>query len=36
MFPPGRVDDAGARALGFTPRGIAEGLARTAAWISSL
>jgi dihydroflavonol-4-reductase len=36
MFPPVRVDDAGARALGFTPRGIAEGLARTAAWISSL
>jgi dihydroflavonol-4-reductase len=32
-FPPVRVDDAGARALGFTPSGVDEGLARTAAWL---
>ncbi|MGQ0576462.1 MAG: NAD-dependent epimerase/dehydratase family protein [Pseudonocardia sp.] len=31
-FPPVRVDDRGARALGFTPCGVDEGLARTAAW----
>lgn len=31
-FPPVRVDDAGARALGFAPRGVDEGLALTAAW----
>ncbi len=35
MFPPVRVRDAGARGLGFAPCGIADGLARTAAWISS-
>jgi dihydroflavonol-4-reductase len=33
-FPPVRVDDAGARALGFTPSGVEEGLARTAAWLT--
>ena len=33
-FPPVRVDDAGARAMGFAPSGVDEGLARTAAWIS--
>jgi dihydroflavonol-4-reductase len=32
QFPPVRVDDAGARALGFRPCGISEGIARTAAW----
>jgi dihydroflavonol-4-reductase len=32
-FPPVRVDDAGARALGFAPTGVEEGLAATAAWI---
>jgi dihydroflavonol-4-reductase len=31
---PVRVDDAGARALGFAPMGLADGLARTAAWLS--
>jgi dihydroflavonol-4-reductase len=31
-FPPVRIDDAGARALGFRPCGVAEGIARTAAW----
>lgn len=31
-FPAVRVDDRGARALGFAPRGIDEGLALTAAW----
>lgn len=31
-FPPVHVDDAGARGLGFAPRGIAEGIALTAAW----
>lgn len=31
---PVRVDDAGARALGFAPIGLADGLARTAAWLS--
>lgn len=35
-FPPVRVDDAQARALGFTPRGVDEGLVATAAWISAL
>lgn len=29
-----RVEDAGARALGFTPRGVDEGLSLTAAWLS--
>jgi hypothetical protein len=28
------VDDTGARALGFEPTGLADGLARTAAWMS--
>lgn len=32
-FPPVRVDDRGARALGFRPRGVDAGLALTAAWI---
>lgn len=32
QFPPVRVDDAGARALGFAPRRIDEGIALTAAW----
>jgi dihydroflavonol-4-reductase len=31
-FPPVRVDDRGARALGFAPRGVEEGLALTARW----
>jgi len=31
---PVRVDDAGARALGFAPSGLTDGLARTAAWLS--
>jgi dihydroflavonol-4-reductase len=31
-LPPVRVDDAGARALGFSPVGVDEGVARTAAW----
>ncbi|GAA2545470.1 NAD-dependent epimerase/dehydratase family protein [Pseudonocardia hydrocarbonoxydans] len=31
-FPPVRVDDRGARALGFSPRGVVEGLALTARW----
>lgn len=31
-FPPVRVDDAQARALGFRPRGVAEGVALTARW----
>ncbi|WP_433505637.1 NAD-dependent epimerase/dehydratase family protein [Pseudonocardia halophobica] len=35
-FPPVHVDDAGARALGFTPRGIDEGLALTCAWLKDL
>lgn len=35
-FPPVCVDDAGARALGSTPAGIDEGLARTARWLRSL
>ncbi|MGH3587958.1 MAG: NAD-dependent epimerase/dehydratase family protein, partial [Pseudonocardia sp.] len=32
-FPPVRVDDSGARALGFAPSGVDDGLARTAAWL---
>lgn len=32
-FPPVRVDDRGARGLGFTPRGVDEGLALTADWL---
>ena len=32
-FPPVRVDDRGARALGFAPRGVDEGLALTAEWL---
>jgi dihydroflavonol-4-reductase len=35
-FPAVRVDDAGARALGFAPSGVDEGLARTAAWVQQL
>ncbi|WP_300007400.1 NAD-dependent epimerase/dehydratase family protein [Pseudonocardia sp.] len=35
-FPPVRVDDRGARALGFAPRGIEEGLALTARWTGPL
>jgi dihydroflavonol-4-reductase len=31
-FPPVHIDDAGARALGFRPCGVTEGIARTAAW----
>lgn len=31
-MPPVRVDDAGARALGFAPRGVDEGVALTARW----
>lgn len=34
-FPPVTVDDSGARTLGFTPRGIEEGIAETAAWLTS-
>ncbi len=34
-FPPVRVADAGARALGFAPTGIEEGLARTVDWLRS-
>ena len=34
-FPPVRVDDAGARALGYRPTGVDEGLARTVAWLRS-
>ena len=33
-FPPVRIDDRGARALGFAPRGVDEGLALTAAGIA--
>ena len=32
-FPPVRVEDRGARGLGFTPRGVQEGLTVTAAWL---
>lgn len=35
-FPPVRVDDRGARGLGFAPLGVADGLARTARWIGAL
>jgi dihydroflavonol-4-reductase len=31
-FPPVRIEDSGARALGFRPRGITDGIALTAAW----
>ena len=33
-FPTLRVDDALARALGFAPAGVEEGLARTVAWLA--
>lgn len=36
MFPSVRVDDAGARSLGFAPHGVAVGVARTAAWTSGM
>lgn len=36
QLPPVRVDDAGARALGFAPRGVDEGLALTAAWTGAV
>lgn len=35
-LPPVRVDDAGARALGFAPSGVDDGLARTASWIGRI
>lgn len=35
-FPPVRVDDRGARAWGFAPRGVADGLALTAEWLAAL
>ncbi|MGH3613398.1 MAG: hypothetical protein ACRDRK_12560 [Pseudonocardia sp.] len=35
-FPPIHVDDAGARSLGFTPRGVEEGLKLTAEWIGRM
>lgn len=35
-FPPVRVDDRGARGLGFAPRGVEDGLARTARWVGGL
>jgi dihydroflavonol-4-reductase len=35
-FPPVRVDDRGARALGFAPRGVDAGLALTAQWLEEL
>lgn len=35
-FPAVRVDDRGARGLGFAPAGVDEGIARTAAWIGAL
>lgn len=35
-FPPVRVDDRGARALGFTPCGVDAGLAVTARWTGGL
>ena len=35
-LPPVRVDDAGARALGFRPRGVDDGIALTAAWLKGL
>ena len=36
MLGPVRVDDAGARALGFAPSGLADGLAITARWMADL
>jgi dihydroflavonol-4-reductase len=33
-FPPVRVDDAQARGIGIAPRGVAEGLALTCAWLA--
>lgn len=35
QFPPVRVDDRGARALGFSPRGVADGIAITADWLAA-
>ena len=35
-FPPVRIDDRGARALGFAPRGVDEGIPLTADWIGAL
>jgi dihydroflavonol-4-reductase len=35
-FPPVRVDDAGARGLGYRPAGIDEGLARTVTWLENV
>jgi dihydroflavonol-4-reductase len=35
-FPPVRIDDAGARELGFRPRGVDEGVALTATWIGEV
>lgn len=35
-LPPVRVDDRGARALGFAPRGVDEGIALTADWLGPL
>lgn len=35
-FPPVRIDDRGARGLGFAPRGIEEGLELTADWVAGL
>ena len=32
-LPPVRIDDRGARALGFAPRGVEEGLRLTAGWV---
>jgi dihydroflavonol-4-reductase len=34
-LPPVRIDDAGARALGFAPRGVDEGLALTVEWLKA-
>jgi dihydroflavonol-4-reductase len=35
-FPPVRIDDRGARELGFSARGVDEGLALTAQWVGSI
>lgn len=35
-FPPVRVDDSGARALGFAPRGVDDGVALTAEWLGPI